>query len=100
MIETKGAEFCLHHFRLSDEYGAEMARRGAVPKKRARRVVEDLPVVTATTNAIPPGAIAPASVPVTAKLAEVPDLLARVAAIERLLDDALGRLRAEEPRLP
>jgi hypothetical protein len=65
VILTEGAEFCPHHLRLAEEFGAEMVRSGAVPKKRARPVAE-LPVATAMTNAASPAAIAAASVPMLA----------------------------------
>jgi hypothetical protein len=35
VIETEGADFCPHHARQADEYGAELVRSGAVPKKPA-----------------------------------------------------------------
>ncbi len=87
VIETEAAEFCPHHLRLAAEYGAETVRRGAVPKeKRAVPVVDVSPAVTSATMT---------TVPI------LHDLLARVAAIERLLDEALGRpSTAGMPHLP
>ena len=82
MIETERAEFCPHHLRLADEYGAEMVRSGAVPKKRRAVPGVDVPpdVTSATMTTVP----------------VLHDLLARVAAIELLLDEALGRLPETE----
>jgi hypothetical protein len=41
VILTEGAAFCPHHLRLAEVYGADRVRRGAVPKKRAFRFVEE-----------------------------------------------------------
>jgi hypothetical protein len=43
VIVTEGAEFCPHHRQLAEEFGTEMVRSGAVPKKRALPVVEESP---------------------------------------------------------
>jgi hypothetical protein len=49
VIESEGAEFCPHHLRLAAEYGAELVKEGAVPKRRRHWVAEEPgpPVVTA-----------------------------------------------------
>jgi hypothetical protein len=64
VIVTAGAEFCPHHGRVAAEYGAELVRKGAVPKKRALRSVHEPepPIVTAMVKATPTAAIDPTSV--------------------------------------
>jgi hypothetical protein len=107
VIVTEGAEFCPHHLRLAEEFGAELVRGGAVPKTRARPVAEELSVVTATTKAVPLGAIPVPPVWLTIECpncgersrVEAPELLARVAGIELMVGRELGRPPdAEEPR--
>src|SRR5262245_43464156 len=39
VIETAGAVFCPHHLKQAEELGAEAVTNGALPKKRALRVV-------------------------------------------------------------
>jgi hypothetical protein len=91
VIETEGAEFCPHHLRLAEEYGADLVRSGAVPKRRARPAVEELPAVMAMSDATPTGAIAAPNGPILAAVAAIPDLVARVTAIELFLDEPLAR---------
>ncbi len=67
-----------------------MVRSGGVPKGRSRSA-EQLPAAMATRKTTPTGAIAPANGAILAALAAVPDLVARVAAIELFLHEALGR---------
>jgi hypothetical protein len=109
VIVTEGADFCPHHLRLADQLGPEMVRRGAVPKKRARPGVEELPVATAMAKAAPSSAISVRPVWLAVECPScgersrlrAPNLLARIAAIELLLGEALGRRpESEEPGLP
>jgi hypothetical protein len=63
VILTEGAEFCPHHLRLAAQYGVELVRKGAVPKRRALRGEKpEPPVATAMTKATSTGAIDPTSV--------------------------------------
>jgi hypothetical protein len=95
VIETEGAAFCPHHLRLAEEYGAEMVKKGAVPKRRARSVLATTAAPIMTTGAEPtPAAVASENVltvecpycgarsRVEKSLAEVS---ARLATIEQLL---------------
>jgi hypothetical protein len=142
VIETEGSEFCPKHSRLAEEHGLGAVMIGAVPKRRALRVVEAPKVTIVTTMAEPSAAlpISPSNVrPMLAEAAAenaeqlktslleaagsavrpvwltvecsncgerssvqapVPDVRARVAAIELLLREGLGRPpQAEEPRV-
>jgi hypothetical protein len=95
VIETEGAEFCPHHLRQAKEYGAEMVRAGAVPKRRARSIVANAGAPTTTTGPeVTATVIAPANV-VTVECPScgarsriedsVAEVSARLAAIEHLL---------------
>jgi hypothetical protein len=142
VIETEGSEFCPHHARLADEHGSEVVMNGAVPKRRALRVVEEPKITMITTSPEPtttipidPATVRPMLAEAAAENAEqlkaslleaagsavrpvwltvecsncgerssvqapVPDVRARVAAIELLLREGLGRPpQAEEPRV-
>jgi hypothetical protein len=72
VIEMAGAEFCPYHLRLAEEYGDERVRRGAVPKKRAFRFVEEPepPIITTMAIATQASAIGLANVPIVAESAE------------------------------
>jgi hypothetical protein len=95
VIETEGAAFCPYHLRLAEEYGAEMVKKGAVPKRRARSVVAKAagPIVTigpeVTATVIPPANVVTVECPccgAASRIEEsVAEVSARLAAIEHLL---------------
>jgi hypothetical protein len=109
VIETEGAEFCPHHLRLAKEYGAEIVRKGAVPKRRARSVTKASSPIRTTGPEVTTPAVAPAKVPAVgcpccsarSRVEEsVGEVSARLAAIELLLREALGRLPQVDETLP
>jgi hypothetical protein len=64
VIETKGSGLCPHHLQLAQEHGADAVMDGAVPKRRALRVVDEpeAPAITTTTTVTPTTPIDPANV--------------------------------------
>jgi hypothetical protein len=146
VVETDGAVFCPYHLRLAEEHGVEAVTNGALPKKRAMRVVHTEAAEEPVSNktgltavSVDPATVRPSLAAAAAENVEqlkaslleaagsavkpvwltvecsgcgersrveapVPDVRARVAAIELLLREGLGRVpQAEEPtsaRLP
>jgi len=102
VIMTKRAEFCPHHSRLAEEYGAEMVRKGAVPKRRGRRGLTDVapPIITTVTESTPAAEVALATI-LTVECpccgtrshveAPVPEVLAQLEAIEHLYSACVRR---------
>jgi hypothetical protein len=96
VIETKGAEFCPHHLRLAEDFGTEMVRKGAVPKRRRQHVVNEAspPTITTAAESTPAAVVALANI-LTVECpccrarshveTPVPDVLAGLEAIEHLL---------------
>jgi hypothetical protein len=96
VIETEGAAFCPHHLRLAQDYGEDLVRKGAVPKRRARLVVGEtaVPILTTATESTATAEVAPTNILIAEcpncgvrshVEASIPEVLARLAAIEQLL---------------
>jgi hypothetical protein len=95
VIVTEGAEFCPHHVRLAREYGDELVRKGAVPKRRARVIGANAaaPMITTgpevTATMIAPANVLTVGCPscgAASRIEEsVAEMSARLAAIEHLL---------------
>jgi hypothetical protein len=111
VIETEGAEFCPHHLRLAGEFGAEVVRKGTVPKRRARGIGANAaaPIITTgpevTATVIAPANVVTVECPCCGARSRIEppasDVSARLTAIELLLHEVLGSPpRVEQPSLP
>jgi hypothetical protein len=93
---TEGAEFCPHHLRLAEEFGVDVVRKGAVPKRRGRSALTGAapPIISTATDSSPAAELALANI-LTVECprcgarsqieAPIPEVLARLEAIEHLL---------------